>query len=317
MLASWGRDELCRRGPMARAQGPSTGGDPPIVGVFTYRTYRCQECFPMRTPRVLKVLTVAAALAVGIFLSGPHFAVEGQVSTDRDSASLMGIVLQEGSDQPLPGATLMILETQRSVVTDANGEFSFPELTPGKVVLRAGLDGYASVVESLEVASNEVGFVQLRLPPIFAALDELFVIAERSFGRAGYQEASVRNDDGDLGTAADLLEGKVLGLDLRRNSGSAAGGARVQVRGPNSLFLSNEPVIYVDGIRVSSRFGSLDSRTSVGLHALEMIPASVVERIRVLRGPSAGARYPDANNGVILIETRQGGSGDTDAGRND
>ena len=45
-----------------------------------------------------------------------------------------------------------------------------------------------------------------------------------------------------------------------------------------------------------------------------MIPASVVVRIRVLRGPSAGAQYPDGNNGVILIETRQGGSGDTDAG---
>ena len=263
----------------------------------------------MRTLTVLKVLTVAAALAVGIFLSGSHFAVEGQAS-----ASLIGIVLQEGSDQPLPGATLMILETQRSVVTDDNGEFSFLELTPGEVVLRAGLDGYASVVESLEIASNEVGFVQLRLPPLFAALDEIFVIAERSSRRAGYQEGSVQNDDGDLGSAADLLDGKVLGLDLRRNTGSAAGGARVQLRGPSSLSLSNEPVIYLDGIRISSRTGSLDSRDSAGLHALEMIPASIVERIRVLRGPSAGAQYPDASNGVILIETRQGRSGDRDAG---
>jgi len=36
-----GRDELYRRRPMARAQGPSTAGDPPIGGVFTYRAYRC------------------------------------------------------------------------------------------------------------------------------------------------------------------------------------------------------------------------------------------------------------------------------------
>ena len=197
-------------------------------------------------------------------------------------------------------------------MTDDNGEFSFPEPTPGEVVLRAGLDGYASVVESLEIALNEVGFVQLRLPPLFAALDEVFVIAEQSFGRAGYQEASVQNDDGNIGTAADLLEGKVLGLDLRRNTGVAGGGARVQLRGPSSLSLSNEPVIYVDGIRISSRIGSLDSRNSACLHALEMIPASPVERIRV----SAGAQYPDATNGVILIETRRGRSGDRDAGGN-
>jgi len=51
----------------------------------------------------------------------------------------------------------MILETQRSVVTDDNEEFSFPGLTPGQVVLRAGLDGYASVVESLEMASKRLG----------------------------------------------------------------------------------------------------------------------------------------------------------------
>ena len=266
----------------------------------------------MRTPRVLKVRTVAAALAAGIFLSAPYHAVEGQAS-----ASLMGIVLQEGSDRPLPGATLMILETQRSVVTDDNGEFSFPELEPGEVVLRAGLAGYASVVESMEIVSDEVWFVQLRLPLLFAVLDEIFVIAEGRSGRAGYQEASVRNDDGDLGTAADLLEGKVLGLDLRRNAGSAGGGARVQLRGPSSLFLNTEPVIYVDGIRMFSRMRSLDSRGSTGPHPLEMIPASMVERIRVLRGPAAGAQYPDAASGVILIETRRGRSGDRDAGGND
>ncbi len=263
----------------------------------------------MRTFRVLRILEVAAALALVIFLSGSHFAVEAQAN-----ASLMGIVLQEGSDRPLPGARLMILETQRSVVTDGDGKFSFPELTPGDFVLRAGLDGYASVVESLEIAPSEVGFVQLRLPPLFAALDEILVMAERNFGGAGHHETSVQNDEGGIGTAADLLEGKVPGLDLRRNSGLAGGGARLQLRGPSSLFLSNEPAIYVNGIRISSRTGSLDSRNSAGLHPLEMIPASAVKRIRVLRGPSAGAQYPDATNGVILIETRQGQSGDPGAG---
>ncbi len=253
----------------------------------------------MRLSRVPRILAAAAALAVGVFLSGSHFAVEGQAN-----ASLMGIVLQEGSNRPLPGATLMILETQRSVVTDGDGWFSFPELTPGELVLRAGLDGFASVVESLEIAPNEVGFVQLRLPPLFAALDEILVIAERNFGGAGYHEASVQNDDGDIGTAADLLEAKVPGLDLRRNMGAVGAGARLQMRGPSSLSLSNEPVIYVNGIRISSRTGRLDSRNSAGLHALEMIPASAVLRIRVLRGPSAGAQYGDATKGVILIETR-------------
>jgi outer membrane cobalamin receptor len=87
-----------------------------------------------------------------------------------------------------------------------------------------------------------------------------------------------------------------VGLDLNRNQGSAAGGARVQVRGANSMSLTNEPMFYVNGIRISARAGDM--------HSLEMIPASWVKQVRVLRGPSA--QYPDAFNGVVLIETDPG-----------
>ncbi len=88
--------------------------------------------------------------------------------------------------------------------------------------------------------------------------------------------------------------------------GTAGGGASVQLRGVNSLSLSNEAVIFVDGIRISPRMGSFGERSSVELHALEMIPAANVARIRILRGPAATARYPDTSNGVILVETVSG-----------
>ena len=65
--------------------------------------------------------------------------------------------------------------------------------------------------------------------------------------------------------------------------------------------LNNDPVIYVDGIRVSDRTGAAQ------VHILELIPAEDVERIRILRGPAAAAAYTDANSGIILVETRRGG----------
>jgi len=258
----------------------------------------CRFFFSL-TMRAVPLL--AMGLLVGA-LVGAH-GLEGQ-----EGASLVGIVLSDGSDQPLPGVTVMIRETQLSVVTDDNGAFFFPEVTPGPVILSASLDGYASVVEALEIAPSEAGLVQLKLPLVSAALDEILVIVERGSRRAGQHEESIRNNDGDLGTVADLLEGMVSGLELRRNDGSVGGGSRVLLRGPSSLSLNNGPAIYLDGIRVSSRTGSLSSRNSAALDLLETIPASVVARIRILRGPSASAQYPDANNGVILIETRRGES---------
>ncbi len=62
--------------------------------------------------------------------------------------------------------------------------------------------------------------------------------------------------------------------------------------------LNNDPVIYVDGVRVSDRLGDAQ------VHVLELIPAEDVERIRILRGPAAAAAYADAANGIILVETR-------------
>ena len=60
-------------------------------------------------------------------------------------------------------------------------------------------------------------------------------------------------------------------------------------------------------IRITPRQGASPARASTGLHVLELIPASEVERIRVLRGPSAAVEYPDATHGVILVEMRRDG----------
>jgi TonB-dependent SusC/RagA subfamily outer membrane receptor len=64
----------------------------------------------------------------------------------------------------------------------------------------------------------------------------------------------------------------------------------------------NQPSIYLDGIRVTEM-----TTSGGGTNILELIPADDVERIQVLRGPSADAYLgADAMNGVIVIETRGG-----------
>jgi outer membrane receptor protein involved in Fe transport len=224
----------------------------------------------------------------------------------QPTGSLTGVIVDAGTDAPLEGVTVRLLELERRTETDATGEFVFTEIPAGRFTLRYELPSYPSVAEHVAITAGEDGLLRIRLLRVDAVLDELIVMAERASANAGTSESVISGFGGNARTAADLLAEQVPGVQVIRNSGSAVGGARVQLRGVSSLTLSNAPAIYVDGILVSSRHGSLGTGASSELHILEQIPASSVERIRVLRGPAAAAAYPNAFSGVIVIETRKG-----------
>lgn len=188
-----------------------------------------------------------------------------------------------------------------------SGRFTFPDLPPSRFTLRATLDGYVSMV--FEIDTSEISFVQLRLPRFAAVLEEIVAVVEGGSRRAGYSEAEVRIHDGFFaGTAADLLKYQVPGLRLPSMSTVGTGGS-IRIRGESSISLSTAPAISLDGVRL----GSPDDAFLL----LEMISATSVERIRILRGPSATARYPDTANGVILLETVHGRSSGTESAGND
>ena len=79
--------------------------------------------------------------------------------------------------------------------------------------------------------------------------------------------------------------------------------------------MSNEPVVYVDGIRVDNA----GDRAGDGLYGddgsrLDDINWEAVERIEILKGASAATLYgSEASSGVIQIFTKSGRSGETRA----
>jgi len=233
----------------------------------------------------------------GIFLvalTAPRAILEAQAV-----ASLAGTVLEDGTNQPLPGSRVQLTELGLDAVTDHAGSFSFSGIPAGQVTVRVSLDGYVTVVDRLSVARMELYLMQFRLVPFLAALEELFVFGKSDSRRVGHSETSLLGDDTGSKSAADLLVASVPGLNLRRSHNTASDheGLRFTVRGLSSLSLTSAPDIYVDGVRVSSR-----SR-AIGIHVLEQIPASSVARIQVLKGAAAAAYYPNSSNGVILVET--------------
>lgn len=92
-------------------------------------------------------------------------------------------------------------------------------------------------------------------------------------------------------------------MQITSNGGRAGAGSTIRIRGGASLNASNDPLIVVDGVPISSGLsGSSD--------ALSMINPSDIESMNILKDASATAIYGSrASNGVILITTKKGASG--------
>ncbi len=210
---------------------------------------------------------------------------------------LAGTVVDELTLVRLEGVTVSVLGTDLRTVTDDFGQFLLAGVPAGEVSVRIALDGYVSVVERLEASAAD--FLQVRLRPMAAALDEILVVAGR---RRDMEEAREIVPGADLSkTALDILQEDVPGVVVRRGGGDLGTGAAVFIRGAGS-FRDNAPQIFVDGVRVDDA-----ADQSRALNVLDLIPAEEVARIRVFRGPSAAAAFALGANGIILIETLRGG----------
>lgn len=106
---------------------------------------------------------------------------------------------------------------------------------------------------------------------------------------------------------SDLLQARVPGLSVERSSGITAAGAGVSLRGVNSYVIPETPLVIVDGVRV--RGSTSASRLGDGRFApseLDELNPEDIERVEVLEGPAAAARYgTGAANGVLLVTTRR------------
>ena len=109
-------------------------------------------------------------------------------------------------------------------------------------------------------------------------------------------------------TLAELLAGRVPGLEVLASSGTFGTGSRILPRGASSFLATSAPQIYVDGIRADDDAATL--LVPVGGQTTSRVDDIDVERIAtiaIFAGPAATALYgTDAANGVLLITTKRG-----------
>jgi TonB-linked SusC/RagA family outer membrane protein len=204
-----------------------------------------------------------------------------------------------------------------TVITDNYGAFKI-SVPPNATTLVVSYVGAKAKEISLEGKTN----ILVSLDVTDTKLSEVVVIGYGTAKRSDVSSAisSVKTKDlKDLPVAGidQALQGKVAGVTVVNNSGQPGGGVSLRIRGVTTIN-ANDPLIVVDGVIFASNtkfsagyagLGGSDGQT--GNSFLATINPNDIESIDILKDASAQAIYgSQAANGVILITTKKGKSGE-------
>ena len=241
------------------------------------------------------------------------------VSMNAQRGIVAGKVIDKQTNQPLTGATVMLVEQAKAgkqaggAIAKGNGEYSIRNIEPGNYLLRVQYIGYKNFEKKVSVAADATVTVDVQMFADVIGLDQVVVtgvasrnekaIADVSVSRvdaATLQEGNVYQD------LSQIMTGKVSGVFIEPSSGNVGGGIRFNVRGGGGLNGSGQPVIYVDGTRISNVEIGFDINGQFASTLADINPEDV-ESIEVLKGPAGAALYgTSGSNGVVLIKTKRG-----------
>jgi TonB-dependent SusC/RagA subfamily outer membrane receptor len=233
----------------------------------------------------------------------------------QERGTIAGRVLDEATGRPLASAQVTVAGTNLGTLTNQQGRYRIASVPAGVREVRVTRIGYASGARSVEVTGGEAARVDFRLAASAVAIAGIVATAtgevrrRREIGNAlGSIEVAREVGLAPINTLADVLQGRGAGVTVTRSSGSTGTGARLRIRGSNSVSLSNEPLLIVDGIRVNGAAQS--SSIHVGGQSpsrVEDLNPDEIESTEILKGPAAAAAYGTAAaNGVVQITTRRG-----------
>lgn len=229
--------------------------------------------------------------------------------------TLSGVVLDR-NQAPLENAQVTVRGTQLGSQTDANGRFRIAGVSGTTAILDIRRLGYRAATATATVGSE----MRISMEPASVNLDAVVVTGQpgstnrRTLGVDITQiDASSVTAKAPINNVQNLINGRAPGVTILQNSGVIGSGATVRIRGVSSFSLSNQPLIYVDGIRVDNAQGTGPLNQSFGASTTTRwndFNPDDIESIEIVKGPAAATLYgTEAANGVIQIITKKGAQG--------
>ncbi len=216
---------------------------------------------------------------------------------------IRGQVLDEFKE-PVIGANVIVQGTTIGVITDLDGNFRLDSLALNSII-QISYIGY--ITQSVTYTGQQ--FIRIDLREDTQLLDEVIVVGYGTMKKDDLTGSitAIGEKDFNQGLAtspAELISGKIAGVQITSNGGRAGSGSRIRIRGGASLSASNDPLIVLDGVPLDA--GGISGSSDV----LSTINPNDIESMNILKDASATAIYGSrASNGVIIITTKKGQKG--------
>lgn len=243
----------------------------------------------------------------------------------QGTGTIRGAVRDSTSQRPLVGAEVAVSVAGATGATVGarvgdDGQYTVANVPAGTVVVRVRLVGYAPTQRTITVGAGQTVTADFAMTQRLLQLDQVVVT-----GTGGVTQRRAVGNVIESISATEVLQlaparsveqlmgSRTSGLIVLPASGQVGTGAQLRVRGVSSLSLSNEPLIYIDGVRIDGNVSrGPTQRGGGGASRLNDINPQDIESIEVIKGPAASTLYgTEASNGVIQIITKRGKSGKT------
>ncbi|OAV72615.1 Outer membrane receptor for ferrienterochelin and colicins [Bacteroidales bacterium Barb6] len=254
----------------------------------------------LRFPYSIRVVLLAVLFPLAAF-------------TQQSAIEIKGYVLEEGTREPLPGASILLEGGKTGGVTERDGSFVVRvKSLPAAVSIR--FLGYKEEDVEIHEYSGPVTFF---LREDAGLLDEIVVVGygtQRRKELTGAISAIPKAVLEHVGVSFDgMLGGAVAGLNVTQTSGQPGASSSIRIRGGNSIHGGNDPLYVIDGFIFYSDNNSTKTglgKIDGGLNPLSSINPADIESIEVLKDVSATAIYGSRGaNGVIIVSTKKGKRG--------
>jgi TonB-linked SusC/RagA family outer membrane protein len=255
-------------------------------------------------------------------LASLFFSLCAGTAAAQNGGTVTGLVTDSLSRTPLGGAEVFIgadaLNSLQSTRTNAAGRYTFSNVNPGQQTVSIRIVGFGPKAQRVTVVAGQTVNADFALAQRTTQLDQVVVtgtggvtqrravgnVIESIDAKSVLEVAPARSVD-------QLIGARTPGIIALPASGQVGTGAQIRVRAPSSLTLSNDPIIFIDGVRMDAGTSrGPGQRGGFGASRLNDVSPEDIESVEVIKGPAAATLYgTEASNGVIQIITKRGRAG--------